>query len=196
MKNKKGFVFIETIVVIVVLLSSLLYLYSTFVALSQSEKRRLLYDDVSYLYRTYFVKKYLTSQRIDRIIGNLSNENSSTNANYIISFGCGSRDIFDYYEKEAAFCELNSQDLHISSFYLTYFDLSELQNCTNNSEGLCATYSRVSEELGSYLKTLGGYGEEGYRLIVEYQEDGKGNFCRSGEHCLHYFASIKVGEDV
>lgn len=196
MKNKKGFVFIETIVVIVVLLTSLLYLYSTFIALSQSEKRRLLYDDVSYLYRTYFVKKYLTSQRIDRIIGTLSDENSSDNANYLISFGCGSRDMFDHYEKEGSFCEINSQDLHVSSFYLTYFDLSVLQNCTNQNEGLCATYSRVSEELGAYLRTLGGSGEDGYRLIVEYQEDGKGNFCKMGKHCLHYFASIKVGEDL
>ena len=58
------------------------------------------------------------------------------------------------------------------------------------------TFSRISTELGNYLRTLGGNGEDGYRMIVEYEEDGKGNACIDGEHCIHYFATIKVGEDL
>ena len=65
MRNKKGFVFVETIIVIAVLITSLLYLYSTYIALSNNEKARLLYDDVSYLYRTYYVKKYFSGSEVD-----------------------------------------------------------------------------------------------------------------------------------
>lgn len=196
MKNKKGFVFIETIVVIAVMLTSLLMLYTSYITLSNNEKRRLLYDDVSYLYRTYFVKKYFTSQRIDRIIENLDNTNLSTNANFIIPFGCGSMDAFENYAKEGSFCEVMSQNLHIAHIYLTYYDLSILQNCTNNEDGLCTTFARVNQDLGAYLRTLGGQNVPGYRMIIEYQEDGKGNFCTDDEHCLHYFASIQIGDEL
>lgn len=193
-KNKKGFIFIETIVVIAVLITSLLYLYSSYISLTNNEKKRLLYDDVSYLYKTYYVKKYFSSQRIDRFLGNLSNENKTENVNFIMSIGCGSSEAFDDYDKEGGFCELMSQDLHISNIYLTYYDLSSLQNCNNSSTGLCATFGRVNTFAGAYLKTLGGKGSSGYRIIVEYKEDGKGNACTDEERCKYYFSSIKVGD--
>ena len=44
--KKNGFVFVETIIAIVVLTSSLLLLYSTFSKILQSEKTRVYYDDV------------------------------------------------------------------------------------------------------------------------------------------------------
>ncbi len=196
MMNKKGFVFIETIVVIVVLISSLLYLYSTFVTLSNNEKRRITYDDIANLYQTYSMKKYLVSQRLDRIASHLDSTNSSSNVNFIIPFGCGNTDIFDHYKKEGSFCEIMSQELHVSSFYLTYYDLSVLKNCDNFNSGLCSTLYNVSPELGNYLKTLGGEGADGYRLIIEYAKNEQGNSCHDEEHCIHYFSSIKVGEDL
>jgi len=196
MKNQKGFVFIETIIVVAVLITSLLYLYSTFIALSNNERRRLLYDDVSYLYRAYYVKKYFTSQRIDRIVNSLSDSNTTDNVNYIISFGCGSSDVFDDYDKERGFCELMSQELHISRIYLTYYDLSPLQKCTNSNTGLCATFGRINTQAASYIRTLGGKGESGYRMIVEFQEDGAGNACVDEEHCKYYFATVKVGDQL
>lgn len=194
MKKKKGFVFIETIVVIAILLTSLLLLYSSYISLSNNEKRRLMYDDVSYLYRTYFVKKYFTSQRLDRILSTLKRDNVSTNANFLTSFGCSNLDAFENYAKEGSFCEMLSQELHIAHIYLTYYDLSVLQDCTDNTTGLCTTFARVNQDLGAYLRTLGGKGVPGYRIIIEYQEDGKGHFCTDDEHCLHYFASLQIGE--
>ncbi len=194
-KNKMGFVFIETIVVVAVLITSLLYLYRTYVSLSNGERTRLFYDDVGYLYRTFYVKKYFVSQRLDRISSHLSDEESSDNVNYLISFGCGSGDVFDDYDKEDGFCELMSQELHISNIYLTYYDLSKLQQCKNH-EGLCSVFSRVNSSLGSYLRSVGGSGISGYRLIVEYKEDGYGNACSDEEHCRYYYASVLVEEDL
>lgn len=195
MRNKKGFIFIETIVVIAVLITSLLYLYSSYISLTNHEKERLLYDDVSYLYRAYYVKKYFSSQRIDRILGNLDNSNGANNVNFFLSFGCGNEDIFDNVNQEGGFCELMSEELHISNIYLTYSDLSEIQHCTNTS-GKCSVYSRVHSKLGDYLRTIGGKGETGYRMIVEFKEDGAGSACVDEEHCRYYFATLKVGDDL
>lgn len=190
MKNKKGFVFVETIVVIVVLLTSLLYLYSTFITLSTNEKKRITYDDVAYLYRTYSLKKYYTSQRLDRIVSNLSEENP------VVSFGCESYDLFDHYEKEGSFCESITQELHVTNTYVTFYDLSDLQNCHHSSSGICTIFSRVDTNLSEYLKTLSGKGESGFRLIVEFSENDAGELCENNEHCTHYFATIKVGDDL
>ena len=51
--NKKGFVFIETIVVTAILLASLVLVYSLFVSSNNNETRRLRYDDMNKLYETY-----------------------------------------------------------------------------------------------------------------------------------------------
>ena len=59
--NKKGFVFIETIIVVIVLTSSLLLLYTSFNKILQSEKTRVNYDDINYIYRTYYVQTLLDS---------------------------------------------------------------------------------------------------------------------------------------
>lgn len=195
MKKKKGFVFVETIIVVAILITSLLYLYSTYISLSNHEKERMSYDDVSYLYRAYYVKKYFSSQRMDRVIGNLSDEDTIDNVNFVLSFGCGNSDLFDDADKEGGFCELMSQELHISNIYVTYSDLSRIQTCTNDL-GLCSIFSRVSPNFGTYLRTIGGKGESGYRIIVEFLEDGKGNACKDSEHCKYYYATLKVGDDL
>ena len=58
MKNNKGFVFIETIITIVILTAALLYIYSNFTNILIKEKTRVHYDDVAYIYRTHFIKEY------------------------------------------------------------------------------------------------------------------------------------------
>ena len=56
MNNKKGFVFIETILTIVVLTTTLVILYGSYSRSVQSEKRRLYYDDISYVYKTMVIR--------------------------------------------------------------------------------------------------------------------------------------------
>ena len=61
MKNKKGFVFVETIVVCSVLSVSLVMIYAAFVALIQNQKIRNKYDQAVYNYRVYNIAKALYS---------------------------------------------------------------------------------------------------------------------------------------
>lgn len=193
MKKKKGFVFIETIVVVSVLLAGLMYLYSAFVSFSNNEKRRVLYDDVSYLYKTYYIKNFLENQRLDRLTNLLDYGNRTDNAQYIIGFDCTSE---VFLNKERGLCENLKLSLHISNFYVTFYDLSPLQACANTNEGLCRNFSRYGAEFNLYIKTLGGSGgsDKGYRLIVEYEDNGKGESCPERGRCLHYFSTVRLGD--
>ena len=62
--NKKGFVFVETIVTLTVLMSLLVVLYSIFVNLLQKEKTRVEYDKYSDKMALFYYKEYLGDAKI------------------------------------------------------------------------------------------------------------------------------------
>ena len=70
MKKKKGFMFVETIMVMTILTTTLLSIYITFSRVLLNEKRRAMFDDTSYLYRTYLIEDYLASLDISKYIKN------------------------------------------------------------------------------------------------------------------------------
>lgn len=68
--NKKGFMFVETIMVMTILTTSLITIYITFSRVLINEKRRAMFDDTSYLYRTYLLEDYLVSLNLNNYIKN------------------------------------------------------------------------------------------------------------------------------
>ena len=77
MKNKKGFVFVETIIVLVILLTSLILLYTSYDSLISNMKRNARNDDPAFMYRTYVIKSFLNELRDDN--GNLVLDNMKQN---------------------------------------------------------------------------------------------------------------------
>ena len=69
MKNNKGFVFIETMVTIVILATALLSLYTLFNNMLIKEKRRVYYDDPTYIYRSYYLFEVFKSCLYKLIFG-------------------------------------------------------------------------------------------------------------------------------
>ena len=57
--NNKGFVFIEMVVTVAILLTTLVLLYSSYSNVIITEKKRLYYDDISYVYRSNVLQKVL-----------------------------------------------------------------------------------------------------------------------------------------
>ena len=55
MKTKKGFMFVETIMVMTILTTTLLSIYITFSRVLLNEKRMAMFYDTSYIYRTYLI---------------------------------------------------------------------------------------------------------------------------------------------
>ena len=56
---KKGFTLMETLLVIVFVSISLLLLYTPFISLINNNKKNIMYDDASNIYKTYYLKEYL-----------------------------------------------------------------------------------------------------------------------------------------
>lgn len=59
MKHTKGFIFLETIVVMTVLTTSLILIYSSFNSVVVQEKRRRHYNNSEYVYKSYAVLDFL-----------------------------------------------------------------------------------------------------------------------------------------
>lgn len=191
MKKKKGFVFVETLVVVAVLTASLLMLYSTFSASIRKEKTRIKYNDSVYLYRTYYLEKFFRNFRLDMISAGLNKEDDTKPYLLFTGFGCTSN-IFIHEEENIGFCENLLSDLHVRNLYLAYNDLSDLQNCTT-ATGKCESLLQGNEDMGAYLKTIGGEGSSGYRIIAEYSETKEGEYC-DGDACEFYYATISLGD--
>jgi len=63
--KQKGFVFVETIIIIVVLTLGFMSIYFSFNSLLSNNKRRATFNDIEYIYRTYYIQDFLTSLNIE-----------------------------------------------------------------------------------------------------------------------------------
>lgn len=187
MKKKKGFVFVETLIVVAVLTASLLMLYSTYSALIRKEKTRITYNDSVYLYRTYYLEKFFRNFRLDSAKKELNEDTT-----LLTAFWCPTISING--DGNLGLCESLIEELHIRKMYLTYNNLSALQNCQNQSGGLCETLNQVgNDKAAAYLKTIGGKGTSGYRIIIEFAETKEGSKCND-EDCVYYYTTLSLGE--
>ena len=190
MKNK-GFVFVETIIVITVLTVALLAIYSTFLNVLTNEKRRATYNDTAYLYRTYYIEDFMVSLNLDQYIDKyLVNQNRK-----IVGFSCSDLSLYNTTKTDAnnnaiitdnnelakeTFCEtvINSGKLNVKNIYITKYDVSDLKKCTSKNGDVTCTDASVEAlknagtNFAYYLRTLSSSSTDttSYRLIVEYEE--------------------------
>ena len=193
--NKKGFVFVETIVAVVILTSSLLLLYSTFTNILQSEKTRIYYDDINYVYRTYFLKKLVFNGEVHQA---LEGSNFSDNTNVYIS-SIGSDTLYPTPSDDKTFFNNMWSDFEVRNMYIVKVDgLRNLKACNESCayKGTCkysnmqtncqALYSKSNNDIIKYLKSIYYVGEAKYLLIVEYESCDANNVCRT------YYSWISV----
>ena len=62
--NKKGFMFVETIITATILIVALVAVYVSYSSFIVSEKRRLYYDDMSYIYKTMTMRDVMYSEEV------------------------------------------------------------------------------------------------------------------------------------
>ncbi len=203
MKKKKGFVFIETLVVTAILTISLLVSYSTYSALIIKEKGRITYNDSAYLYRTYYLEKFLKNFDL-YTIRNYIEESITLNGKEIkrgySKIGCSGEIFPPGTNHNLGTCESLINNLHVENLYLTYKDLGYLQNC-KDWEGECAIFATLDEGMAEYLKTIGGASktskessQSGYRIIAEYKEKKDGTKCDSEEECHTFYSTVSIGD--
>lgn len=188
--KKKGFVFVETIIVVSVLTVALLMIYVSLSSVITNEKRRATYDDAGFIYRTYYIENFLVSLNIEDYINKyLVDENR-----LIIEFSCNDLTLYDIKSTvnnktvistdltKKKFCEtiINTNKLDIKHIYITKYNINDLKKYTtsdgklNNNNALDAIRN-VDSNFVYYLRTLSASTNTSfsndYRIIVEYERE-------------------------
>ncbi|MBQ7031312.1 MAG: hypothetical protein IJY87_05460 [Bacilli bacterium] len=191
--KKNGFVFVETIVAVVILTSSLLLLYSTFSKILQSEKTRVYYDDVNYIYRTWYVKERINSLNIMAALRDIT----SNTDKYFVTVGIEYDNLFTGYEREKTYISNLLEDYEVSQIIILKENkIDNLKKCTlecsldsncNDYENCNGLYTNLSDEMINYLKTIYIDVSCTYVMVIEY------NTCSSDNtNCKSYYSWVSV----
>ena len=204
MMNKKGFMFIETIIVIVVLTSSLLLLYSSFTKILQSEKTRIYYDDVNYVYRTQYIAKVLSKLNITSATNSFFNSSS----NFVLTIGADYDPLFTGKEAEKTFFVNMLKEFEVTRMIVLQDKNDTTYNIVRNCTLECATsttgcstssgiskatlhnrcnslYLNASEGLINYLKTVNTDNTNAFIIVIEYKSCNSDN-----TNCRNYYSWV------
>ena len=164
-ENKKGFIFIETIITVVVLITTLVFLYSSYSSVVTVERKRLYHDDIAYIYKTKYIADVL-KETINETKFNDAVNNSFTGAQpkYLYLFNTESKIYNDNHDITQA-----KSLYHIYRLiYIKISDIPNLKKCLNgNDNGARCQYTKIFTKsygygyLDDYLKTLDVPSEEG-----------------------------------
>lgn len=191
MKNKKGFAFIETIITVVILSATLLFLYSSYSSILSDEETRTYYDDPSFIYRTNYVKKFLEEY------GNMDFvKKYYFSDTYVVNIGPSFEALFNNPDTGKASLEDIINSFNIYSMSLIKSDM--FNNCYN-STGICKD---SLEKLGTYgmqkyVNSLNN-ADYSYYLVIEYSlkrnTDNSYSTCTPGIDikCKTYYTSVGV----
>lgn len=188
-KKLKGFVFVETLVVLAFLATTLLTVYSSFTTVLDNSKTRLYYDDPIYLYRTYYLLTFLEENNLTEFIEAKFQNVSNGTTPVIIEFGCNSQSVTTAEDK--GFCEHIKSAWNINHIFIMHYDVNgviQCQNSTGLNSGLDSYCRRnmalqnLSVSAVNFLYTLDGYTgnldpsvvyvpeDSGYRIVVEFKK--------------------------
>lgn len=187
--KKNGFALIETVVVVVVLTSSLLLLYSSFNKILQTEKTRVNYDDVNYIYRTWYIKNAFNSLNMVLPMRDLDTKTNNGKGIHFVVLGVDYEGLFDGYESKKNYVTnmLNSFEAK-QVILLKTNKLDNIKKCTKECsvdtncgeyDNCNQLYTNLSEDMITYLQSLNIDLDSIYTLVVEYESCDNDNVCRS-----------------
>lgn len=151
--NKKGFILAETIAVSTVVVTSLVIIYTQFISVSDSYNRSFRYNNVNNLYLLENVRSFINN---DSSLNNLVS--ALENNTYVDITGCPNE-----YFTEFAYCETLLYYSDIKTILFAKEDITDLKNTIDNTD--------YSETMKTFIKRINNSTEDGYRLIVEFNDD-------------------------
>ena len=181
--NNKGFVFIETIIVTVVLTTTLIFLYSNFNKNLNNEKKRLYYDDIAYVYKTIYIRDALLKSINEEVFDMAINDDNSLNRNslknnFVYLFNSESKFCVNYENNTSLTCNsstdyksiykdntliknLNELYNYKMLIYLETKDISNIKKCINGTieSTKCDNYKSYTSKYSDsnfdeFMKTL------------------------------------------
>ncbi|MBQ6840775.1 MAG: hypothetical protein IJO63_01505 [Bacilli bacterium] len=171
--NKKGFIFIETIITVVVVMATLLLLYSAFSKVIINEQNRLYHDDISYIYKTKHIadvlKLSIDTVKFDKAV--------DANDKYVFIFNI----LTDIYSDSSLIMDASELYKFSQLVYIRNEDIVPLKKCLNNNPedaGMCdRTKTHINDygysQLTYYLTTLdvpdSGHSHDGILVALFYE---------------------------
>lgn len=149
--NKKGFILAETIAISVVIMTSLVIVYTQFMTISKSYARTFTYNSVNNLYLVNNVKEYIKDDGFDKLIKELENKL------YIDITSCPTSYFINY-----IYCRSLVENSNIKQIIFTKQNLEELEN---NLDG------GLSEKMKQFIKSINYDQKNSHRLIVEFNDE-------------------------
>ena len=194
---KKGFVFIETIITVVVLCASLIYLYSSYSSMINNEEARVYYDDVAHLYKAGYLRDYLLNNSEIETVKSIA-----LNDSYVEFIGSLYSGLILDDEQRTDF-QYICNSFNVKQMLLISSDL--ISECDGHeSSGICYdSYDKLSYNLRNYVKSLNDTSYD-YFLVVEFSEKindnnsndniGKITSCTEGTdiRCHSYYVSLAI----
>ena len=191
--NNKGFIFIETVVTVVILSASLLILYNTYSSSFENEKDRLNYDDVAFIYRTNEIRKFLNENTLIKQLKSTAFENT-----YATFVGSSNLSLFSPEQQSQGIpstLESIMNLMHINKILLLKTDY--INNCYDELD-ICKTSVKfLTDNFKGYLKSLNDTDYDFY-LVVEFGEtiDEYGKIVKCSpdfdKNCNTYYANLGI----
>jgi hypothetical protein len=163
MKNKyKGFILIETLIVSVFVISTLVFLYAQFQKIEEGYQKTFIYNTTDNLYKVYNIREFL----LNGLTSSPSNYSNvlgaflTTSDTFYDLTNCPNTEIL----LNKAYCDRLLEQLGVKTIIFTKDDLTDVKNDLNNLYFI----SEEKKEFIRHLKISGTPGQ--YRLIVEFND--------------------------
>lgn len=187
-KIKKGFMLVETLVVSIFILSTLVFLFVQFQTIKKSYEKSFTYNTVGGLYAASNVAKYLSSEGFSRISYDLAFSGSRFLSFYdsdpTIADGCQEK-----YVTETAYCNNLMEQLNIKSVIFTKENLGNLNNKIEEWTSKKEKPEALSNRMIDFIKTISYDGlPTYYRLIIEFKDDSFATIITNGTEKDEYLA--------
>ncbi len=175
-REKNGFIFIETIIAIIILMTSLLLLFNMYFKLYNKAKEQKREDNVSSLYKSFYMKRVMEDY-IDNFdqFSNLVNDNK-----LITNIGVNSSNVDISYIEDYL---INQNNLDINNIYLIG-DISKYkENCLTDFNNSKCNYIYLNLSGTRYINKIES---ENPILLFEFLVDDQENICKSNADMCHY----------
>ena len=185
MKNKNGFVFIETIIAIIILMFSFLTLFNMYNKIYRKLDNRYSYDNLGLIYKANIIKSALDNYSDFKSVY----KNIFTDDKLIINIGIES-EIINFKDKENYMNVLD--ELKVSNVFLIK-DLQEYKKeCLNDYLKSKCSYITFNSNMTDYLTSITNKNLE-YVLLIETRINEYGTTCyEESELCSPEYTYLEI----
>lgn len=152
-KNNKGFMLIETLLVSVFVVSTLIFVYIQFEKVRNSYQTSFEYNTINGVYNANTILKYLKENGIENL-----NNTIKSGTTYIDITNCPGG-----YLSNTSFCYRLLSDLKVKKILYVSSDVTDFKSKMNQAG--------ISNKFKRFVNTIKKTSNTGYRLLIEYADE-------------------------